>query len=248
MSGIRYDRYIFSVKEWIGYIFMGLLLDAMVAYLFYRSFVAFMLLLPLVFIFLKNKKQELLNKRLKSLSVEFKEAIMAVSASLNAGYSVENSFIEAAKDLKNLFGKSSAIVKEFAYMTGRIRANENVEDILMDLADRSGIEDIRDFADVFVTAKRSGGDLNNIIRRSAYHIGDKIEVKRDIDTLMSAKKMEQKVMNVIPFMIILYMNFNSPGFLDPLYKNIFGVLIMSVCLGVYGLAIFIAARITSVEV
>lgn len=248
MIGIQYDQYSFSLKEWVGYIALGLALDAMVAYLFYRSIIAFILLLPLVVVFLKNKRKELLALRLKNLSVEFKEAIMAVSASLNAGYSVENAFIEAGSDLKNMFGKSSPIVKEFVYMAGRIRANENVEDILMDLAKRSGLEDVKDFADVFITAKRSGGDLNNIIRRTAYHIGDKIEVKRDIDTLMSAKKMEQNVMNVIPFLIILYMSVNSPGFLDPLYGNVLGVLVMTGCLMVYGLAIFLSSKIVSVEV
>ncbi len=245
---MRYDRYIFSAKEFIWYLLEGLAIDGMIAFLLYRSVIAFAILLPIVAVFLKRKERALMKNRQRELTLQFREAISAVSASIGAGYSVENAFIEAGKDLRNLYPAKAPIVQEFAQIEGRLLANETIEQILMDLAKRSGSEDIRDFADVFITAKRSGGELPAIIRRTAGHIGDKIEVKREIDTLMSAKKMEQNIMNVIPFFIILYVSLNSPGFLDVLYGNVMGIAIMTVCLVMYVLAWLLAEKIVSIEV
>ena len=237
-----------NIREMCLYILTGTGLASLIAYLFYRSFIAFILLLFAMPAYIGYQKKRAARKRKKELALQFKDAILAVSSSLSAGYSVENAFIQSIEDLKNLYGKKAPIVIEFSNIAGRLNINEPLEDILFDLADRSDSADIRDFADVFVIAKRNGGDMVSIIRRTAYHISDKIEVARDIDTLMSAKKMEQRIMNVVPFMIILYVSISSPGFLDALYHNIIGIPVMTACLAAYGFAIYLSEKIISIEV
>lgn len=239
---------VFSRREYLFTLACGIALAALTAYLFYRSIIAFALLLTALPAYMKKKEKEKRSEQKKEEALQFREAILSVSASLGAGYSVENAFVEACSDLKNLYGENSFIVSEFRNLAGRLQANETLEVILSDMADRSSSPDIRDFADVFVTAKRTGGDLVSIIRRSAFHIGDKIEVMRDIETLMSAKKMEQRVMNAVPFLIILYVSLNSPGFLDALYHNPVGIAVMTGCLGAYAGALLLADRIVSIEV
>ncbi len=244
----EYSKYEFTAGEFMTCMLTYIAIDALVAYLFYRSIIAFVLLLPGGLVYLKKKKKDYELVRQKEAANQFRDAILSVSASLGAGYSVENAFVEAAGDLKNLYGSRAVMVMEFRGISGRLMANENLETILMDMAERNGSPDIKDFADVFVTAKRMGGDLVSIIRRTAAHIGDKIEVRRDIDTMMSAKKMEQKVMNAVPFAIILYVSVNSPGFLDALYHNPMGIMVMSGCLAAYTGALALAEKIVSIEV
>lgn len=248
MKKINYNKYQFSRKEKFFYLMAGLSGAGVIAYVFYRSFIAFILLIPFTGVFLKKKKEELCDIRKKELNLQFREAILAVSASLNSGYSIENAFCEAGADMEVLYGKNGIIVKELQLLSGRLGANETLESILSDFSKRSGLEDICDFTDVLIIAKRSGGDLNAIIRKAADHISGKIEVKREIDTLMSAKKMEQKIMNAVPFLIILYIDYSSPGFLGVLYKNGAGIFIMTCCLAVYGAAYLMAQKIVSIEV
>lgn len=64
----------------------------------------------------------------------------------------------------------------------------------------------------------------------------------------ASKRYEQKVMNMIPFGIILYMNFSSPEFLSTLYTTLLGRITMTGCLAVYILAIYLAERIMRIEV
>ena len=123
-----------------------------------------------------------------------------------------------------------------------------IEKLLYEFALRSDCEDIQNFSDVFLFAKRSGGDFHKIIATTIEHISDKIEMEREVQTVISAKKMEQKIMNVIPVFIILYLNLTSGEFLAPLYGNIFGISVMTGALGAYLAAIKISAKMTAIKV
>ncbi len=242
---MNYDRYRFSGGEKIMYLFAGAGLTALISWTFYKSPVAFfILLIPLEYIFLRYMKISLIEKRKYELSLGFREAIMAVQSSLNAGYSVENAFIEAGRVMDSMYGESP-IRNEFRILTRRLRSNETLEKILLDLSYRSGIEDIEDFANVFAAAKRSGGDFTRIIRKAAESIGDKMDVRRDIRTAISAKRYENRVMEAVPFGIIIYLNITSADFLSVLYNNVTGSVIMTIALGLYTLGFIMAEKIVS---
>ena len=123
-----------------------------------------------------------------------------------------------------------------------------VEELFLDLGQRCKVEDIENFASVLYTAKRSGGDLGNVIQKVARMLGDKIDVKKEIEATLAAKKSEQMIMSLMPAGIILYLQLASPGFLDILYGNPFGICAMTVCLAVYGAAYWMGKRIVEIEV
>ncbi len=242
-----YDEAGISTSLMLGALAGGLLLDALVSYVFYRSFAAFVLLLPALIPWLKYKTAEYREKRKELLKLQFREMMIAVIAGLEAGYSVENAFIKAYPDMCLLYGRDADMCEELKWISRNLRNNANLEDLLSDLAARSHVPEIRDFADVFSIAKRSGGDLPSILRETASLIGEKIEVKREITTIISAKKMEQNIMNVVPFGIIIYIDATSPGFFEPLYHNLFGVVMMTVMLAVYAAAYLLASKILKIE-
>ena len=127
-------------------------------------------------------------------------------------------------------------------------ADYAVEKLMLELGERSGIEDIRMFSEILMTAKKTGGNLVKIMKRTADNISEKIETKREIETVIAGKKMEARCMNVIPFGIIVYLRVFSPGFLDPLYGNLAGILIMTVSLMVYAGAFWWSYKITDISV
>ena len=242
---MNYGEYRFSGFETVIYLAAGALIDVLVAWTFYRESAAFFIfLIPVEWIFLREVKKTLAEKRKYEFSLEFREAILSVQASLVAGYSVENAFIDTQRVMENMYGES-IITKEFRILTRRLRSNEPLEKILLDMAERSGIEDIEDFANVFSAAKRSGGDFTRIIRRAVDSISDKMDVRRDIRTAISAKKYENRIMEAVPFGIIVYLNISSAGFLSPLYHNIKGAVVMTICLGLYGTGFALAEHILS---
>lgn len=179
--------------------------------------------------------------------MQFREGILSLSAALNAGYSIENAFTEALKDMHFIYGEEAYIIKEFSYIIYQIQMNQTVENVLEDFAYRSQIEEIYNFSQLFITVKRTGGDIVKIISRTGKTLSDKIEIEREIKTLLTAKKFESKIMCVIPFGIILYMWICSPGFLDSMYHNIVGNVVMTIVLVVYAVAYFLAEKIMDIK-
>lgn len=219
-----------------------------VSYLFFNNIYFSIILSPYIYFYVKCSKKKKLKENKQKLCTEFKDAMLSVSVALHSGYSIENSFKEALKELKVLYGNNAMIVCEFRRMITRISNNESVEDVLCEFADNSEVEDIEYFADIFKYAKRSGGDIIEIIRTTASTIRQKAEVEQEIQTIISGKKMEVKVMQIMPFAMIGYLRITSPEFLNSLYGNIAGIVVMSICLLVYVMAVWLAKRIVEIDI
>ena len=247
-NGIDYDSYPFSGKEWLLYTAEGILLMGVISYFFYQSVWACLLLAPALPFFLKWKKKELAKKRRQELSIQFKDAVLSVSANQKAGYSVENAFREAYQDMAMLYGRESYICKELHYIAKGLENNMVLEKLLYGLGVRSHVPDILQFADVFLIAKRTGGNMTEILSETADSIEQKSVVDKEIQVILSSKKMEQKIMNVIPFFIIFYISITSRGFFDVLYHNLIGIVIMTFCLILYLAAFMISQKIVAIEV
>ena len=123
-----------------------------------------------------------------------------------------------------------------------------MEELFIDLGKRSGVEDIENFAAVFYAAKRTGGDMTKVIQKVARMLGDKIEVKREIDTLLAAKKYEFQIMSMVPYGIIAYMSLSFSDFMEELYGNVTGIGVMTLCLGIYVGAYYLGVRILRIDV
>ena len=243
-----YGTYQFTRKELIQNTALYLVLDAMFSFLFYRSFIVFVIFLPGVYLFLKSRRIELNRQRSRKILAEFTTGMQMVNASLQAGYAMENAFREATAELRRIYPEDSFIMTEFRYILTRLRLNVPVESLLMDLGRRTHIEDIIHLAEVFQTAKRTGGDMIGIIRGAVTSIQAKAETREEIETNLSGKVSEQKIMSAAPLAIIAYTTLTSPGFLDVCYHSTLGSLIMTGALAIYAAAYLWGKKIMQIEV
>lgn len=226
----------------------GIILIVGIAQLFYRSIWIGIPMLAGLVPYMKLWIQGQIQKQQQVFLGQFKDSLQSIAAALNVGYSVENAIKETRKDLSILYAPESRIMHEFIYMTHQINLNITVETVLEEWAERANLSEISSFVTVFITAKRTGGDSIAIIRNASQNICDKIDVKREIKTLMTAKKLEFKVMILIPLFILFYMRISFPEFMAALYGNAVGMLLMTGCLFIYGLACLWGRRIVDIEV
>ena len=132
---------------------------------------------------------------------------------------MENAIKEVQRDLQIMYDRHTLIVREFTYMVRQLNLNVTAEAagrILLQ-GQHSGGGYI---CHCISLAKRSGGDSILIIKNAVRQLGDKAEVKREIDTVIAAKKMEFQIMSVIPLGIIGYMRLSFPEFMAGLYGNL----------------------------
>lgn len=243
----NYNVYRFSLYENIRYMLEGFVVVLILGTLFYRSIFGIIILSPLVYIYYKKKNKDLIERRKWQLNLEFRDGINSLSAAIGAGFSAEHAFLEAIKDLKRMYPDGAMIIKEFTYLVNRLQMNITVEKALYDFGDRSHVEDIISFAEVFSTAKRTGGDIIQIINTTGGIISDRLEVKREIRTVIAAKRFEATIMKIVPAGILCYLTVTSPGFLNPLYHNLLGILVMTILIIIYLITYRIIDNIISIE-
>lgn len=215
---------------------------------FYKSFKAIPFMLPVGIFYLTGLEKRRKKRKKEQLRNEFKDAILSIAANLRAGYAVENAFRETLQEMKMLHGKESPICREFYKIVQGLVNGISIETLTEQFAERTGMEEIQEFADVFYIARRSSGNLTEIIYETAEMIGEKIEVEKEVQVLISAKRFEQNIMSVIPFMLICYVSAASKGYFDPLYETSAGKAIMTVCLVIYVTAYMLGRRITEIQV
>lgn len=208
-------------------------ITALLAYFFYRSVLALIPLSAVGILAYLQIGRERAGRVREELTSQFRECILSAATLLQAGYSVENAFLECRQDMALMYGEESVICRELTFIKRGLNINISLEELLGDLALRSNCEEIAQFAQIFALAKRNGGNMAEIIRSSAHQIGRQIELKQEVQILLGGKKMELMIMKVMPFGILLYIDLGNRGYFDSLYHNLAGAAIMTGCLGVY---------------
>jgi len=238
-----YRQYRFRKKEWTLSVMTAVAITLFLAWFFYRNLLCGILLSPIGWFWFQNKKRKEGEKCRAALTEQFKECILSASASLQAGYAVENAFMESREDVRNLYGENSMMYEELEGIRRGLVMNLPLEELLLDFGERSGCEEIKQFAQMFSVAKRGGGSLPDVIRTSSSLISERIEARQEVRILLSGRIMEQNVMRVMPFAIVFYVSSIYQGFFQPLYEDLSGRGIMTLCLLLYLAAIFAGEKI-----
>ena len=206
------------------------------------------LLLPVVLRSYSNMLKREKKRKQWRLNIQFQDALSGMTAALSAGYSVENSISETLVSLGCIYKENEMIVRQYVEMAQKIKLNTTIEEVFFDFARKSKIDDVQNFAWILYTAKRTGGDLVKITKRTNSMISERIEVNREIQTMISGKQLEAKVMNIVPLGIIIYLKLGCAGILDPLYHNVAGAFVMTVVLVIYLITYEVSQRIAGIEV
>ena len=242
-----YRVYRFNRKEKISVLFEGMFLNAIVSFLFFDSFVAMIPGILLVILYVKEKKRRLMRKRFRQLRTELKEFLNELIVALQTGRSIENAFAEALKDTERYLEKETLFVLEMKKICAGVSIGESLEKLILQFAYRSHLEELEYFAEVFSVGKRSGGNLNAIMKNTIRMIQEKMDGEEEIYTVIADKQMEFQVMCVIPFVIIIYLRISAGALMNHLYGNITGIAIMAACVLVYGGCYLYGKRILEIE-
>lgn len=230
-----YSVYNLSRGQRLRCVASGGLLFYMMGYLFYQNAVLSLILAFGGLIVPRFWRDHLLRRRRATLNLHFKQTLYSLSSSLSAGRSVENGFRDAVDDLLMLDpGAQNDLIFELRVIVSRLEFGEPIEAALQDFARRAGMEDITNFADVFTTCKRNGGDLVEVIRRTSTVIGEKLDIQQEISVMIAQKKFESKALLISPFLLLLFMNMTSADYMESMHSSVAGIAISTFALFALG--------------
>jgi tight adherence protein B len=245
---IDYRQYKMNITEKTLYMFLASFLLFCLGFLFFRDIKISLLLCPLSIFYPAIRQKEIIVRKQEELCIQFKDLLYALSSSLSAGRSVEMAFRYSVSELSLIYPETSTpIVSETILICRKLDMNESIETALSEFAERSGIEDIINFADIFRTCNRSGGNLVEVVRNAVNIINDKLEVKQEIAVMLSQRKFEHKILSVMPAAIMLLISITAGDYLKPVFSMPAGHIVSFAALLLYLTAYIISKRIMEIN-
>lgn len=245
---MEYSIYELSFREKRLVLIKAIGITAAIMLLFYRSIWA-VFLFPLVLFFLgKQAKKKGVEAQREQLQKEFVNGISVLNSSLQAGLSMENGWKEVEKETRILYGDASFFYQEIRELNRLVAHNVPIEKLFLELAYKFKLEEMMQFAELLEYGKRSGSNWKKIIDVSVHRMTERYEAKQQIEIMVAEKKMEQQIMNIMPLVVLAFLQFSAWDYMSALYHNWFGCISMSVFLVLYIVAIQLSERILKVQV
>lgn len=217
-------------------------------YFFYQSLWALIPLSCIGVIYYRMEKKFVYQKKKEKAREQFKELMLLVSTGQKAGYSAENAFLSSYNDMKALYGKDSTICRMLCILKSGRENNISFTSLWKLIGEQLNIAEISEFANVYEISHKCSGNMAEVMEKTAAIIIHKIETEKEISVILSSRRLEQSIMNVMPFLIMLYISITSPGYFKGLYHTIHGILVMSLCLAIYLGAYALSVRMISIEI
>lgn len=246
-DGVDYRMYFPNMKEKILWFCIGMIVGGAVLYIFYESIIASIILGIICGVaFIPIRTNQVIKKRQKKLTIQFRALLDALSTSIGAGKNMFDSFAAASDDLTVQFTEEADIVCEVKLIRIGLAHNIQMEDLLVNFAERSGIDDVKDFANVFATCYKKGGNIKEVIKNTASIIGDKIEIQMELETMVAGQKSEQNIMLVMPVVFIVVLKSMGGGLID--LESPVGILSVTVAIVIFVLAYFVSKKILDIKI
>lgn len=241
-----YNVYDESLREKIFWFLIGMIVSGAVLYVFYESIpVSIIVGVIAGVLFIPIRRKQVIEKRKKKLTQQFRGLLDALATSIGAGKNMYDSIISASDDLTVQYGADADIVHEVRAIRIGMDNNIQIEDLLLNFADRAGLDDVRNFANVFATCYKKGGNIKDVIKNTASIISDKIEVRMELETMVAGQKNEQNIMLVMPVVFIVVLKSMGGDLID--LQSPTGILSVSASLVIFIAAYFISKKILNIK-
>jgi len=162
----------------------------------------------------------LYKKQLEKFELQLIDGLNLIANALKAGASFIQGVEVMVKEMKD------PISKEFNLFLKEVRMGSSIEDALNNLSARIESEELKIAVVSINIARKSGGNLSEIL----FHISDTIRererIKRKVSALTSQGKMSGIIIGALPLLLALILYKIDPEMMRPLFNTFMGQLVL----------------------
>ena len=184
-----------------------------------------------------------INRRKSEFVLEFCDYLDAISSSLSCGKNSYETFQLANDDMHNLYSNISPICIESQRVANGLKSGRSIDELLLDMYERTGCEDVKIFGDVYSICNMAGGDLKQTVSDTKNRIIEKINIENEIKTSLAAPKNELNIMALMPIVITGTLRILGDNFLSGS-----SLAASTIALGVFIFAYVLGQKIVKIEV
>lgn len=239
-----YDSYTMKLKDRIIAGMIGFLAACIVMHIFFGNIIVDIVIGAGTAVIAQKIYRNFMINRIKNrLTLQFKDMLDSLNSSVSAGNVMSKAFIEAEKDMRLQYGTNSEICRELAIINNGVLNGLTIEELVGDFGKRSGIDDIKSFANVFLMSNRRGGNMKTIISESKSIICDKIEIEQELRAMSSATKNELNIMMLMPLVVVPLIS----GFVQDSGNDLINILVKIVGIIMFVIAYILGRKITNIK-
>lgn len=224
------------------------LLIYFIAWIFYESHLFCLISCPLSLLFLKKYEEAYRTKIKDEIEDEFSDLNRLIIAELEANVPIE----QALKNIEERIAKDD--IYEFKHMKKEVRRWTNelkmglkLEDILIEFANRSEDKNFKNYAKMVSLSSKTGSKLYEVIVNTNQILEEERDLKREVGVLIAEKKLEQRLMSLMPLFIVIMLKSTAPEFIAPLYAGLGGRLVMTMVIVLFTLSYFWSKRMAKLK-
>lgn len=144
-----------------------------------------------------------------------------INANLSVGMGFERSISASSNELKS---DESYAAKTLLMLDKAIKMGIQSEDVSEKLREAFPINESELFSRMLLLSKTTGADPCLITGITLDKLYLKHKVKSEIEIILYQKKLEQTILCLAPMMIVLFIRFTSPDYMEPLYNTVTGLI------------------------
>jgi len=223
------------------------LLGAAAIYMLYKNIWASLIGSAVFIAYVIWDRKSIKENKNKKLQTRFLDFLMCLEPLLKTSGTFFQAFREAALDYRRFHGKDyisaclDAAVNDF-------RMNIPTSEALGKMAEKLDFEDARAFADSMTVCETTGGNPVEITGRTTELLVAKIRIVNDINTVLSGKIFECRIITLMPFVLLGLFSLVSDSYLEPLYSSMIGRVIMTVAGALFLLQWLLGKKLVNIEV
>lgn len=181
-------------------------------------------------------------QRLQKFTDQLEDALLAMSSSLKAGFSINQALDAVAQENR------SPISFEFTLLMQELRLGVSLEEALFKMNKRLGSPDFELVSVAIITARQTGGELTSILERLAGVIRERVKIQQKIRSLTAQGRLQAYIIGAVPFLLMLAMFYISPDMMDSFFSSITGILLLAVVIALDAVGFFVIRKITTIDI
>jgi tight adherence protein B len=192
--------------------------------------------LPLLTLHSKKKQ------RMARFEKQLPDGLGLIARALRAGHAFTSGVKLASEEFGDPLGP------EFEETLDEINFGVSVPEALTNLAHRVDCPDVKFFVVSVILQRETGGNLSEIIESLAHLIRERFKFRGKVRVLSAEGRLSSIILLAIPVFMFLFLYITHRAFLDPLFFDPIGKVLVWIALAMMVLGFFLIRRIIKVEV
>ncbi len=182
------------------------------------------------------------SSRAKALNAQIPEAMDMLASALRSGFSFLRGLQLIASQMH------PPISKEFFQVVEEVQFGASVSDALDNLFDRTQDYDLELVVSAVQTQLEIGGNLAEILDNISGMIRERVKLSGEIAAATTEGRMSAGILLALPFGIAFVMSVTNPGYMDPLFTEKLGHILLLIGCGLMGLGAIIIKKLVTIDI